>query len=41
MGSTVPTTRPNALSSLRSNCARAARQASRLVRGLQKKTRTK
>ena len=41
MGSTVPTTRRTALSSLRANCARAARQASRLLGGLQKKTGTK
>lgn len=41
MGSNVPTTRSNALTSLRSTCARAARQASRLLGGLQKKPGTK
>ena len=41
MGSSVPTTRCTALSNLRSCCARAARRASRLLGGQQKKQGTK
>ena len=41
MSSTGPKTRSNALSSLCAGCARVARQAGRLLGGLQKKSGTK